>query len=339
MNPKFKKSVNLGNGAGLNLGKKGLGLSVAAKGLRVSVGSRGLTTTASIPGTGLKATFRKSLKGSGKPFMPAVRGRRELLSKNIPKDLKSPFYTLQTAAGWIGFLLMLLVFLEPIYFIPAALCLYVFFVWRKRTDPAAVSYKTAYRKYSAAAYAECISALDTVLVHPKADKSLLLVKARCHKNNGNPAAAVKAYSEFFEAYDPAALTDMEYLEYKTEAVKLLIEFKEYDTALKIAQSLSEEEIPGLAVWKNYMKGLCFIGKEQFEAAVEVLRNAVGKKRAMEEPYIDCRYWLGIAYAKLNNNASAFKEFQKVYAANPAYKNVSEIINNTSTSIGKIMNSL
>ena len=54
MGMRFKKSIGLGKGARLNLGKGSVGVSVGAKGARYSVNSRrGVTTSVGIPGTGV----------------------------------------------------------------------------------------------------------------------------------------------------------------------------------------------------------------------------------------------------------------------------------------------
>ena len=50
----FRKSINLGKGFKLNIGKKSVGISGGVKGARVSMNSKGRkTATFSIPGTGL----------------------------------------------------------------------------------------------------------------------------------------------------------------------------------------------------------------------------------------------------------------------------------------------
>ena len=50
----FRKSINLGKGFKLNVGKKSVGISGGVKGARVSMNSSGRkTATFSIPGTGL----------------------------------------------------------------------------------------------------------------------------------------------------------------------------------------------------------------------------------------------------------------------------------------------
>lgn len=51
---RFRKSINLGGGARLNLSKSGIGASAGGKGFRVTKKAGGGTrTTASIPGTGI----------------------------------------------------------------------------------------------------------------------------------------------------------------------------------------------------------------------------------------------------------------------------------------------
>lgn len=50
----FRKSINLGKGFKLNIGKSSIGISGGVKGARVSMNSKGRkTATFSIPGTGL----------------------------------------------------------------------------------------------------------------------------------------------------------------------------------------------------------------------------------------------------------------------------------------------
>lgn len=64
MGMRFRKSLNLGGGARLNLSKSGIGASVGGKGFRVTKKAGGGTrTTASIPGTGI--SYTKDSKKSG----------------------------------------------------------------------------------------------------------------------------------------------------------------------------------------------------------------------------------------------------------------------------------
>lgn len=59
----FRKSINLGGGVKLNLGKKRVGISAGVKGARVSVNSKGRkSATLSIPGTGISYTKTSTKK-------------------------------------------------------------------------------------------------------------------------------------------------------------------------------------------------------------------------------------------------------------------------------------
>ena len=59
----FRKSINLGGGLKLNLGKKSVGISAGVKGARVSVKSKGRkSATLSIPGTGISYTKTSTKK-------------------------------------------------------------------------------------------------------------------------------------------------------------------------------------------------------------------------------------------------------------------------------------
>ncbi|MER0285397.1 DUF4236 domain-containing protein [Clostridioides difficile] len=59
----FRKSINLGGGVKLNLGKKSVGISAGVKGASVSVNSKGRkSATLSIPGTGISYTKTSTKK-------------------------------------------------------------------------------------------------------------------------------------------------------------------------------------------------------------------------------------------------------------------------------------
>lgn len=73
---KFRKSIKLGGGLRLNVGKKGVGVSAGGKGFRVSVGPRGTRISAGIPGTGL--SYSKTLNGTSRKRRIADQRRREL---------------------------------------------------------------------------------------------------------------------------------------------------------------------------------------------------------------------------------------------------------------------
>ena len=63
----FRKSINLGKGFKLNIGKSSIGISGGVKGARVSMNSKGRkTATFSIPGTGLSYSINLNNLFKGK---------------------------------------------------------------------------------------------------------------------------------------------------------------------------------------------------------------------------------------------------------------------------------
>lgn len=76
MGLRFKKSIKLGGGARLNIGKKSVGMSVGGKGARYSVNSSGRRTKSfGIPGTGLSYV---STSGGRKSSSRRSHGRQRL---------------------------------------------------------------------------------------------------------------------------------------------------------------------------------------------------------------------------------------------------------------------
>ncbi len=62
---RFRKSVSLGKGVRLNLGKRGMGVSLGSKGLRLGVGPYGARSSVGIPGTGISYEIRSGSGRSG----------------------------------------------------------------------------------------------------------------------------------------------------------------------------------------------------------------------------------------------------------------------------------
>jgi len=56
---KFRKSIKLGKGVRVNIGKKGVSsLSVGGKGATLNVGSKGVKATVGVPGSGISETVK-----------------------------------------------------------------------------------------------------------------------------------------------------------------------------------------------------------------------------------------------------------------------------------------
>ena len=74
----FRKSINLGKGFKLNIGKKSVGISGGVKGARVSVNSSGRkTATFSLPGTGLSYSINLNNLFKGKSSKKKSSGKAD----------------------------------------------------------------------------------------------------------------------------------------------------------------------------------------------------------------------------------------------------------------------
>lgn len=333
MGLRFKKSIKLGKGVRLNISKSGVGISGGVKGFRVGMGPKGLRTTASIPGTGISYVKENSLgKGSKSKEKPRIEVQSKsaysaYLPQEVPKELKSDKYHLQGILGFIGIAFIFASYKNLIFMLIGLLFIFGKGAWRKKTDYAAKNYRDAVNFYKMRKYQQCIQSIDEVFTHPQAQADLYLAKAECLLELDDVNLAYRVYQKYFNSINPATLSSIDYWSPKANAIAMAIENKDYDFALKIIETLPEEEIQDIhfPLWKNFFKGLCFMGNEQYEIAIEAFKKAVGRKRKMEEPYIDCHYYMGIAYTRLGKTSLAHQRFQRVYASNTGYKNIASIM--------------
>lgn len=89
----------------------------------------------------------------------------------------------------------------------------------------------------------------------------------------------------------------------------------------IAEFLLASRDPRIKIKALQALGLCYIEANQPKKAVETLVSLLDSGSVPEDRKIEIFYDLGNAYHALKNRDVAYKCFQKVYANNPAYKNV------------------
>ena len=99
MGLKFRKSIKLGKGAKLNLGKKSIGMSFGGKHGGISFNSKsGTRVRASIPGTGI--SYSTKLGGTSKKSKKATPQNSYT---TVPVEVNAQTYlTLTTYLGWLG---------------------------------------------------------------------------------------------------------------------------------------------------------------------------------------------------------------------------------------------
>lgn len=87
MGTRFRKSINLGGGARLNLSKSGVGFSAGVKGARVTKTAKGTTrTTLSIPGTGLSHVTETSAKRPKRSEVYSAGYATETTDDELPQE-------------------------------------------------------------------------------------------------------------------------------------------------------------------------------------------------------------------------------------------------------------
>lgn len=178
----FRKSINIGKGVKINLGKKGIGVSAGVKGFRVGVNSKGIRRTTSIPGTGIystKQTSWNSLK-SGKDSSNISKEYYTLPDGvEVPKTPKKIIYTFLTGVI-LALLSSIFILLLPVSFLTmlTALLMMVFnkeFKSAYYTQRSIMFYKRGQFEKS---YKYCNKALKN-----KENKSALILKESIEASN------------------------------------------------------------------------------------------------------------------------------------------------------------
>lgn len=325
------KGVLLGKGLRLDIDKKQITVQNQNRNLRITLNPRGIQATAGIPKTDLKYsqsfTFQRGSKNRPALQVTSEPSAIELFNHIDSKGMKAPSPVLLRFLGIVGIVAIFLSYRFSILFFIGALCILLTALWRKKADPMADLIKTARGLYQRKKYTECIQRLDEALTYPNANRTLLLIKADCQLNLDNASMAYSTYREYFKLHDGPQFFHSAYWGPALNGIFLALNNKDYDFALNLCESLEgfKEEIQDMALWRGYLKGLAFMGMERLEAAIEAFKDALGKKRSMDHPYVDIHYQLGIAYGLLGKNSLARQRFTRVYSWNSNYKKISEIM--------------
>lgn len=103
-----------------------------------------------------------------------------------------------------------------------------------------------------------------------------------------------------------------------------------DDAIKEFQTSRKD--PRRFVHSSNMLGLCYVEKNLYPLAIEVLRDAIGKMQDRDESYWAMKYELAEAYEKNGNLKEAVDYFTQVYGWNSKFRSVSDKINNLRASM-------
>lgn len=316
---RFRKSISLGKGVRLNLGKKGIGVSAGVKGFRVGVNSKGVYRSMSIPGTGLyNQEYIKSNKNSGKSTASA--------SSSITSS-ETPVYNNSPSSSIPGQLM----YSTNLFYVMMAVSFILLFIWWQVSIVgfiAAIIYynqseNTKTKKLYTSAQAAVSSGNTTVALENFKKVSLYdptinldLELAAAHSSSGNKVEAIKYYENSLQS-NP----NDETLKYKL--IEEYYESGNYDKAVTAIQNLPPEDKQQLPMIN--MLGSAFLKLNKPDLALEVLLTGPTRKRKMTDDLMKFRYLLGLTYNALGETKKALNQFKKVYVENKDYEDVSELI--------------
>ncbi len=307
MSWRFRKSISLGKGLRLNIGKKGLGLSAGVKGLRVGMGSKGAYTSAGIPGTGLYSVnyHGKGSKSSSKMSIES-NGTLEVYSTIIKRCFTIIF-------GIVDFILLVSF---PLVGIPLLIIGGIaYYFWAKRPKQQAKRKLAKARKiFNQQNYDKVIALLKEANQLDKENYDVIHLLGGALNNSEKYDEAIE-YLRTFLASNPTDINTQIVLAncfYKT---------KQYKEAINILQKLPEDFELNLKVIQ--LLGACFAAQKQFDLAINVFKKAPLQKRNLDDDLIELHYNLALIYEESGDKNNALKHFKRVYSENISYKDVAQ----------------
>ncbi len=301
---RFRKSLSLGKGIRLNVGKRGLGLSAGVKGLRVGFGNRGVYTSAGIPGSGLYTVnyFGRGSKYSGK-----------IITKS-GSSLGGVFILI---LGIIGFIFAISI---PAVGFPLLIIGGVaYYFWSKQPKQRARRKLAKARKFfNQQNYDEAITLLKEANELDKENYDVIRLLGGVLHNSEKYDKAI----EYLKSFIASNSTDIE-----TQIIlaNCFYKTKQYKEAIGILQKLPENFELNLKVIQ--LLGVCFAAQKQFDLAINVFKKAPLQKRNLDDDLVEIHYNLALIYEESGDKNNALKHFKRVYSENINYKDVAQKVEN------------
>ncbi|HVX90935.1 MAG TPA: DUF4236 domain-containing protein [Candidatus Paceibacterota bacterium] len=310
MGLRFRKSIKLGL-VKVNLSKSGIGLSTGVRGARIGVNSRGTYSSVGIPGTGVYAMQYHSSGKSGSTASAVKPGT----FAGIPSR------SVQTKTGsgivWVVLLDLILLAVQAVVgLIAIVLSLAWFFLYLKKQPSyqAKKRLSEAQAAYKAGDYQKAADSFEAAYAFFPSDKAIALL-------------AASSYSQL-KQYDKAAKLMEEYRAVHPEDVEMqkalarwYNELGEKDKALSMLQALDVEQAKDSGTL--LLMADILSGKGLDTAAIEVLKRAPLTKRTLTPDLVEVIYALGLLYDKTGDTKHARTAFERVYAYDASFKDVTE----------------
>jgi tetratricopeptide (TPR) repeat protein len=332
---RFQRSIGLGKFLRLNISKSGIGFSAGIPGLRISTGPSGAYFSAGLPGTGL--SYRKKLNSTPRASRDdaAVKAQSEAASA---EDTPSPgFFASRDekdlARG-----------LEAYESEQEKEALDHFLAAAPNEPGAAILAATILAEQGEGNEFKAIELLEEVVQSegefptPLMEKYLASTEVEINITPrvtvAVPVDGLAATLLLVELYQSARRT--------REAIALLEEVVELSNQPALILSLCElyatreiwegiidrgqgiEPVDDITTEIAVYYGRAMQIKGLHDAAISVFSKALSKKKDRNPELLqEAAYWRAISYQEQGKNSQARKEFEKLYAENPNFRDVSQ----------------
>jgi tetratricopeptide (TPR) repeat protein len=332
---RFSKSIRLGKFIRLNISRAGVGGSIGIGPLRLGTGPRGTRLTADLPGAGTSyvkqwgggdTPRRKSAKADGEAPQPAPTHEIPapgFFSPGHEKQFVKALNALRRGdeEGALGH------FLEAAAEEPSASISAAFLLSKREggLDRAVALLEGVVRTEKQ---------FPTELMMKYPDSARLPVRITPSVEATVPVGALAAALLLAELYQRQGRLD--------DSIGLLEELEELAGDPVLTLSLCElyasrgvwdgvieraravEPSDDLTLETRIFYGRAMQAKGLHEATVEVLTNALRKKKGRGPSLLrEAAYWRAVSYQQLGKRAQANREFQKLYAEAPDFRDVAQ----------------
>jgi tetratricopeptide (TPR) repeat protein len=326
MGLRFGKSIRLGKHVRLNISRSGIGFSVGVRGFRISTGPRGTRATASLPGTGLSYVKQLSSPKRSTGASAAPRQEAEVPEQTSPGLLaprhEKAFYSALTALEADDREGALQHFLAAADTEPSAAIMAATLLEHEDPripqllEPVVTSdhdFPTALmQKYLSDDQTEIDITRFTSATVPIDGMAAVLLLAESYQAQGRLYDAMGVLEEVEDlSGDPAVTLSL---------CELYATTGQWDGVIDRAQQIPVVDDVTFEIALIY--GIAMHQKDLNEAAIKVFTEALRKKRGRPAAVVqEMMYARALAYEIVGKQAQAKKEFEKIYAENPSFRDV------------------
>ncbi len=302
MGLRFRKSISLGKGVKMNIGKSGVGFSAGIKGARIGVNSRGTYTSTSIPGTGISSVnYVKSSNNSNDINTDSADVSPIATAVTIFIVIDLIIFIISSLMGWIVLLIGIA----------------AYYSWTKTPEQQAIKkLKNAREFFNQKEFIKAIELLkEANKLDGKNSDVIYLLGASYHN--------IEKYKDAISWLDKYVKTTG-----GDEDVLMLVanchyHTKEYKKAISILQKINNADPENLKAIQ--LLGACFASQNEFGMAIDVFKKAPLQKRKLDDDLMEVHYNLAMIYKDSGDTKNALKHFKKVYANDIEYRDVEEQI--------------